>query len=121
MIITTPAAAIADLLLSVTAALPAAAGGGLFDTLTRLLADATVVVKAAGVLVGIIVALMGIIASRGRVPGILMGIIAGGLVIWGVFSGVDWFSQQVGTEITGTAPAVAAPTPGVTPAGPGHW
>ena len=95
------------------------AGGGLFDTLTRLLADATVVVKAAGVLVGIIVALMGIIASRGRVPGILMGIVAGGLVIWGVFSGVDWFSQQVGTEITGRTSA--APALGVTPAGPGSW
>ena len=83
--------------------------GNIFTEINRLVAQATSTVQVVVVLLGIIAAL--VIAAKGswRIISIVIGVLVGGLLIWGAVAGVPWMADQAESTI-GTAvitPALA--------------
>ena len=83
--------------------------GNIFTEINRLVAQATSTVQVVVVLLGIIAAL--VIAAKGswRINSIVIGVLVGGLLIWGAVAGVPWMADQAQSTI-GTAvitPALA--------------
>lgn len=83
--------------------------GNIFTEINRLVAQATSTVQVVVVLLGIIAAL--VIAAKGswRINSIVIGVLVGGLLIWGAVAGVPWMADQAESTI-GTAvitPALA--------------
>ena len=83
--------------------------GNIFTEINRLVAQATSTVQVVVVLLGIIAAL--VIAAKGswRINSIVIGVLVGGLLIWGAVTGVPWMADQAESTI-GTAvitPALA--------------
>ena len=83
--------------------------GNIFTEINRLVAQATSTVQVVLVLLGIIAAL--VIAAKGswRINSIVIGVLVGGLLIWGAVAGVPWMADQAESTI-GTAvitPALA--------------
>lgn len=83
--------------------------GNIFTEINRLVAQATSTVQVVVVLLGIIAAL--VIAAKGswRINSIVIGVLVGGLLIWGAVAGVPWMADQaqstIGTAVI--APALA--------------
>lgn len=83
--------------------------GNIFTEINRLVAQATSTVQVVVALLGIIAAL--VIAAKGswRINSIVIGVLVGGLLIWGAVAGVPWMADQAQSTI-GTAvitPALA--------------
>lgn len=76
--------------------------GNIFTEINRLVAQATSTVQVVVVLLGIIAAL--VIAAKGswRINSIVIGVLVGGLLIWGAVAGVPWMADQAESTI-GTA------------------
>lgn len=81
--------------------------GNIFTEINRLVAQATSTVQIVVVLVGIIAAL--VIAAKGswRINSIVIGVLVGGLLIWGAVAGVPWMADQAQSTI-GTAVIIPA-------------
>ncbi|WP_295015302.1 hypothetical protein [uncultured Micrococcus sp.] len=83
--------------------------GNIFTEINRLVGQATSTVQVVVALLGIIAAL--VIAAKGswRINSIVIGVLVGGLLIWGAVAGVPWMADQAQSTI-GTAvitPALA--------------
>ncbi|MEO4039924.1 hypothetical protein [Micrococcus luteus] len=76
--------------------------GNIFSEINRLVAQATSTVQVVVALLGIIAAL--VIAAKGswRINSIVIGVLVGGLLIWGAVAGVPWMADQAQSTI-GTA------------------
>lgn len=73
--------------------------------------ETLVTVRVLGSLLGAVVAIYLAAKARFAVGGILMGILMGGLIVWGVFN-VDKVKESVDQEIdTGNTGTVSAPVP----------
>lgn len=81
--------------------------GNIFTEINRLVAQATSTVQVVVVLLGIIAAL--VIAAKGswRINSIVIGVLVGGLLIWGAVAGVPWMADQAESTI-GTAVIIPA-------------
>ena len=81
--------------------------GNIFTEINRLVAQATSTVQVVVVLLGIIAAL--VIAAKGswRINSIVIGVLVGGLLIWGAVAGVPWMADQAQSTI-GTAVIIPA-------------
>ena len=73
--------------------------GNIFTEINRLVGQATSTVQVVVVLLGIIAALM--IAAKGswRLNSIVIGVLVGGLLIWGAVAGVPWMAEQAESTI----------------------
>lgn len=73
--------------------------GNIFTEINRLVAQATSTVQVVVVLLGIIAAL--VIAAKGswRINSIVIGVLVGGLLIWGAVAGVPWMADQAQSTI----------------------
>ncbi|KQR80317.1 hypothetical protein ASF98_18660 [Arthrobacter sp. Leaf337] len=77
---------------------------GVIDTANQKITDLTNLLKlAAG---GVSVAAVFVIAilKKFKVTGIILGIVAGGLFAWGVFSGIGWWEGQMKGELSASGP-----------------
>lgn len=73
--------------------------GNIFTEINRLVAQATTTVQAAVILLGIIAFI--VISARGswRMNAVFMGVVLGGLLIWGAIAGVPWMADQAESTI----------------------
>jgi hypothetical protein len=80
-------------------AVPTAGTVGIFDFLEGLVSDGTSLIKAFSVLLALAVVVFATIRGRFKLPAIIGGIVAGGLIVWGVFNGVDWMKERAEGEL----------------------
>lgn len=73
--------------------------GNIFSEINQLVAEATSTVQVVVGLIGIIAAI--VIAAKGqwRINSIIIGIVVGGLLIWGAVSGVPYMADQADSTI----------------------
>ena len=81
--------------------------GNIFTEINRLVGQPTTTVQVVVALLGIIAAL--VIAAKGswRINSIVIGVLVGGLLIWGAVAGVPWMADQAQSTI-GTAVIIPA-------------
>jgi hypothetical protein len=73
---------------------------GAIDTANQKIVDLTNLLKGGTVLVSIFAAFAIAILKKFKITGIIMGIVAGGLFAWGVFSGIGWMEGQMKGELS---------------------
>lgn len=73
--------------------------GNIFQEINRLTAQATTTVQTVAVLIAIVIGL--VVAGKGgwKLNSIIMGIVVGGLLIWGSISGIQYMADQADSTI----------------------
>lgn len=77
---------------------------GVIDTANQKIVELTNLLKVGAGLVSLAAAFAIAILKKFKVTGIILGIIAGGLFAWGVFSGIGWWEGQMKGELSASVP-----------------
>jgi len=66
----------------------------IFDWVNNMTDQAQIALNSVIVLIGVGIAVIASVRGKGRIPSIIVGILAGGLFSWGCISGVGWMKDQ---------------------------
>lgn len=77
---------------------------GAIDTANQKILELTNLLRVATGLVSLAAAFAIAIVKKFKVTGIILGIVAGGLFAWGIFSGIGWWEGQMKGELSATGP-----------------
>jgi hypothetical protein len=75
----------------------------LFDWVNNMTDQAQIALNSVIVLIGVGIAVLASIRGKGRIPSIIVGVLAGGLFSWGCISGVGWMRDQTQGTIESAA------------------
>ncbi|PPG77486.1 hypothetical protein C5D98_14985 [Rathayibacter rathayi] len=75
----------------------------IFGWFNHLTDQAMTSLNVAIVLIGVGIFALGSVRGKGRIPSILISLVAGGLFIWGGITGVFWMRDQAKGTIEATA------------------
>jgi hypothetical protein len=89
---------------------------GVIDTANQKIVELTNLLKMGAGLVSLAAAFAIAILKKFKVTGIILGIVAGGLFAWGVFSGIGWWEEQMKGELSASGPGQGI----YLPVAPGH-
>lgn len=89
---------------------------GVIDTANQKIVELTNLLKMGAGLVSLAAAFAIAILKKFKVTGIILGIVAGGLFAWGVFSGIGWWEGQMKGELSASGPSQGI----YLPVAPGH-
>ncbi|WP_316309509.1 hypothetical protein [Clavibacter michiganensis] len=81
----------------------------LFTWINNMSDKATTALNGAIIVIGIAIFVIGAIRGKGKIPTVLLSLVAAGLFVWGGLSGVYWVKDSTKSTIEHTASAFVAP------------
>lgn len=75
----------------------------IFDWFNNMTDQAMATLNVVIILVGVGIFALGSVRGKGRIPSILISLVAGGLFIWGGIAGVFWMRDQAAGTIEASA------------------